>query len=278
MMANISVLIKGEKNFVLDENDLRIMILNSIRVAKNTFGREYGKIVIAVDSGNYWRRDLFPYYKHARKKARAASLIDWNAIHTSFKKIKQEINEHFPYRFIEVDRAEADDVIATLVFEYGVDIVTDISEKILIYSGDKDFIQLHTYANVKQYDAPRKRWIENNDPETFLKEHIIRGDVGDGIPNIFSPDNCFVIGQRQTPVSTKKLDVMVKQKEITFESRIYERNYQRNVELIDLSKIPHEIKNNIIKKFESQKSKPKKIINYFMKNELPTLINYISEF
>jgi hypothetical protein len=247
------------------------MILNSIRSYKTKFGSEYGEIIIACDNTNYWRKKAFPYYKANRKKNRSESEMDWKAIFECLNKIRSELKEYFPYRVIDVESAEADDIIGTLAREF--------NDNILILSGDKDFIQLHSFGNVKQYDPVRKKWIKHENPERYLEEHILKGDSGDGVPNVLSPDNCFVIGERQKPLTQKKIDSFIELGiEGKFDHPIY-KNYRRNKYLIDLGSIPIEIKDKIIDQYNSQTNKDKsKLMNYFINNKLKNLMENIGDF
>lgn len=277
MLSNLMSQLGNHTNAQVEENMFRHMVLNAIRSYKQKFGSEYGEMIIACDNTNYWRKKIFPYYKANRKKAIAASEMNWKDIFECMNKIRAELKEFFPYRVIDVDSAEADDIIGTLVFEFGLNINT--GEKILILSGDKDFIQLHTYANVKQFDPVRKKWITNDQPETYLKEHIMKGDASDGIPNILSSDNCFVVGERQRPLTKKKIDIYLKMNPLNFGNTVIERNYSRNAQLIDLNNIPKEIKEKVMEQYKNQEGRDRsKLINYFMVHKLKNLTEYISEF
>lgn len=275
MLSNIMVQIGNHTNAQLDENMVRHMVLNSIRMYKTKFGPEYGEVIIACDATNYWRRTLFPYYKANRKKSQAASELDWKAIFECLNKIRDELLTVFPYRVIRVDTAEADDIIGTLAKEFG-----NTSEKILIISGDKDFQQLQTYMNVKQYNPVLKKFITCNDPSKFLKEHIIKGDSGDGIPNFLSDDNCLVVGTRQKPVTQKKLDEYLKKNPEEFCQTLTQlRNYKRNQQLIDLSKIPETVMESIMVEYNAQANKKApELMNYFIQHKLKNLMEHINEY
>jgi hypothetical protein len=277
MISNLLMQIGKHTNASLEENMVRHMVLNSLRSYNSKFRDEYGEMIIACDNKNYWRKKLFPYYKANRKKNIEKSELDWNSIFETMNKIREELKNFFPYRVINIESAEADDVIATLVSEFGSPLNT--GEKILIVSGDKDFIQLHTYSNVKQYDPVRKKQIHHNDPALYLKEHIMRGDAGDGVPNFLSQDDCFVVGIRQTPITSKKLvEWVTKNPEEFCDSRML-RNYSRNKQLIDLSMIPVEIKEKVMNEYYKQSNKDKKdLFNYFVKNKLKNLIEHIGDF
>lgn len=252
------------------------MVLNSLRSYRKKFSEEYGELVIACDNSNYWRKQIFPYYKANRKKSIENSELNWKSIFECMNKIRAELKEFFPYRVIEIESAEADDIIGILVTEFGSSLNT--GEKILILSGDKDFIQLHKFANVKQYDPTRKKWISHDDPSKFLKEHIMKGDAGDGVPNILSSDNCFVVGERQRPLTAKKIEKFMEIDPTKLDTAVA-RNYFRNAQLIDLSYTPEEIREKVMKEYNSQNNRDRsKLINYFIANKLKNLTEYISEF
>jgi hypothetical protein len=275
MISNMMVQIGNHKNMEIDENMLRHMILNTLRSNRMKFKDEFGELVICCDDKNYWRRNQFPYYKANRKKARTESELDWSAIFTALNKIRDEIKTFFPYRVIQIETAEADDIIGTIVHHEGVEL-NNGAEQILVLSGDKDYIQLHKYANVKQYDPTRKRWITHSSPEKYLYEHIIKGDTGDGVPNILSPDNCLVVGERQRPITKKRLeeweDINNMQDEV-------KRNYLRNKALIDLSQVPANIKEAVMNEWLPDCNADRsQLLNYFIKNKLKNLMEVISEF
>jgi len=275
MIANLMAQLGSHQNAKLDEDLLRHMILNGLRNIRKKFAEDYGEMVIASDSIS-WRRQVFPYYKASRRKNREASDTDWNLIFESFAKVRDELKEHFPYRVIHIEGAEADDIIGVLGHKYGVEFGN--AEKIMIVSGDKDFKQLQCYTNVEQYDPTRKRMLTCSDAEAFLREHIIRGDAGDGIPNILSKDDCFVTGTRQGVISQKRLDYFMT---TPFEQLKPEeqRNWRRNELLIALNKVPEELKQKIISEYDSQSGKDRsKLFNYFIKHKLKFLMENISEF
>lgn len=282
MLSNLMMQIGNHTNSQVEESMLRHMVLNSIRSYKIKFKDEYGDLVIACDNTNYWRRKLFPYYKANRKKNIEKSELNWKDIFKCMNKIRAELKEFFPYRVIDIESAEADDVIGTLCMEYGVTeefLAHEDVEKILILSGDKDFMQLQRFKNVTQYDPVQKKYKKCADPVSFLKEHIIRGDSGDGIPNFLSTDNCLVVGDRQKPVMAKKLTEWLKQEPEAFCNESMMRNYKRNEQLIDLTNIPNDIYQRVIEAYESQRNKKKgDLLNYFMVHKLKNLTENIGDF
>ena len=255
----------------LDEEMVRHMILNSVRLYRSMFNEKYGEVVITYDSKNCWRRDVFPQYKAGRRKGRESDNKDWDKIFGLLNDIKSEVNEFLPYKVVETYSAEADDIIAVLCKKYQ-------DEKIMIVSGDKDFIQLHKYPNVKQYSPILKKMVNGHNPDTYIKEHILKGDTSDGVPNVLSQDNTFVDGIRQRPLGRKKIETWL---DIHIDDLPDEvkRNYQRNEKLIDLSKIPNELESEIITEFhEAPFGDRSKLLNYFIKSRLKNLTETIGEF
>ena len=274
MISNLMVQFGNHTNTELEEDLLRHMILNSIRSYNQKFKNEYGEMIIACDAGNNWRREIFPYYKANRRKNREKSELNWTQIFETLNKVRDELKEYFPYRVIQIDGAEADDIIGTLVDKFG-----NTSEKILIMSGDKDFVQLQRYMNVKQYDPVQKKWRTTNDPDRFVKEHIMRGDTGDGVPNFLSADNTFVVGARQKPISQKKMDAWINLDPREFCDDNMLRGYLRNQQLVDLNFIPEKLRTQIVSEFEAQAGKDRgKLFNYFIEKRLKNLIESINEF
>ena len=276
MLSNLLMQLGNHTNAQLEENMVRHMILNSIRSYRQKFSDEYGELIIACDNTNYWRKQIFPYYKANRKKNIESSELDWKSLFECLNKIRAELKEYFPYRVIDVESAEADDIISTLVSKFGSELNT--GEKILILSGDKDFIQLHIYSNVKQYDPTRKKWVCHDDPERYLHEHILKGDAGDGVPNVLSPDNVFVVGDRQRPLTAKKME-RIMGTELEEMDTTTARNYSRNARLIDLSFTPDYIRQKVMEQYEAQSNRDRsKLLNYFIANKLKNLTEHLSEF
>jgi len=272
MIANFMAQVGNHAGSTFDEGLFRHMVLNSIRSFKTKFSINFGELIIACDDKRTWRREIFPYYKANRKKAREESDIDWNAIFNSLNKIKLEIKEYFSYRVIQVEGAEADDIIGTLVNSF--------DDRILILSGDKDFKQLQKYPRVEQFDPVRKKSYLETEPEKQLKELIIKGDTGDGIPNVLSSSNSLVDGIRQKKIMKKKLDIWLGMSfdELEKDAEIGE-NFKRNRQLIDLSYTPVELANLIIEEFNKEANKTRdKMFNYMINNKMSLLIEHINEF
>ena len=265
----------------LDINLVRHITLNNLRFYRSKFKEECGELVICCDSRHYWRRDYFPNYKANRKKDRAATGHDWDLICDPLNGIRDELKAHFPYKVVDVYGAEADDIIAVLVRERADD-------KNIIISSDKDFIQLHS-DNVSQYSPVTKKIVNGKEPVAYLREHILRGDRSDGIPNILSPDDTFTESKRQKPMrKTTIVTIMEAMTEYKPEllyhlakcpEDTWRRNYRRNETLIDLSKIPNEVLINIVEEYDSVlTAKRSELFNYFVEKKLTDLIDRLGEY
>lgn len=270
----ISNIVGSLKSDEINEDLIRHMVLNTIRTYNRQFRAGYGKIVIACDNRHYWRRDRFPLYKAHRKKAREVSKLDWHMIFDTLEKVREEIIQNMPYVVLNIDGAEADDVIGVLAREF------HDQQKILVVSSDKDFMQLQKYSGVEQYSPFHKKFLRIDDAPAFLKEHIICGDADDGIPNIRSHDSVFLEeGVRQKPIRKVKLQEWVQQSPNEFCDIEMMRNYIRNRELIDFDFIPEEIRDAILESYDAARPHPKtKMFNYFIEKGLKLLMNEINDF
>ena len=271
-LASMMMHLHMSKSKEIDENMVRHMILNSLRMYRTKYSSEYGELVLCYDSKHYWRRDYFPEYKFSRRKGREKSDLDWNAIFSCLNQIKDELRNNMPYKFIEIYGAEADDVIGVLCSEY--------SEEIMIISGDKDFIQLQKFPNVKQFSPITKKTVNGENPGAYLKEHIFKGDTSDGVPNVLSPDNTFTDGLRQKPLAKKKIASWMEHNfEDVAPNDEVKRNYQRNRKLIDLTYTPEELSSEIINTYkEAPYGDRSKLLNYFIQKRLRNLTESIGEF
>jgi len=261
-----------------DEALIRHLILNSLRMYNVKHREEYGRMIVCGDGGS-WRKDYYPEYKASRKKSRDSDGKDWESIFNTFTKVRNEISENLPFDVVHEYGVEADDIIATLVQqtqEFGK------HEPVMIISADKDFIQLHKHANVKQFSPLTRKMITHEDPIAYLQEHIFRGDSGDGVPNVLSDDDTFVDDdKKQTPLSKKKIEAWVEgysNLQDVMPTQAY-RNYQRNKKVIDLEEIPEEVTAKILDKYNAIKSTPNmKVLNYLIVNRLNNLVESVGDF
>ena len=259
---------KGETE--VDIKRLRHLLLNSLSKYRRQYVNEFGELVICCDGSLSWRKDVFPNYKMGRRTDREESPLNWNQIFGCFEQLKKELRETFPYKVLQINRAEADDIIGTLVMERKFS-----SPKTMIISSDKDFIQLQRYHDVFQYSPVAKKLLNGVDPEEYLREHILRGDKSDGIPNVLSDDDCIVSGIRQVPM-TKKL--IKSWKHIPMPEEHKER-FERNTTLVDLRYTPYDLQKEILEQFDAKELGSRdKIPAYFTEHGLETLTKKIGDF
>ena len=265
----------GRGNPVVEEDLLRHTILNSIRMFRNQFAKDYGEMVICCDDKNNWRKKVFPEYKANRRKNRENDITDWKTLFELLHEMREDLNKYFPYKVMHIDSAEADDIIGVLVEErQGME-----CSPTLILSSDKDFIQLQKFDKVKQWSPLQKKFIVG-DPAESLYDKTIRGDTGDGVPNILSSDDTLITeGKRQTPVTKKKMELWRGKKPEEFCNEAMLRNYHRNKTMVDLRETPESIRINIVNQYDNQEAGDRsQLLNYFVDKRLKNLMEVIDEF
>ena len=261
---------------VVEEDLLRHTILNSIRMFRNQFTKDYGEMVICCDDKNNWRKEVFPEYKANRRKNRENDITDWKTLFELLHEMREDLTKYFPYKVMHVDSAEADDIIGVLIEKLAQD---DRLPPTLILSSDKDFIQLQKFDKVKQWSPLQKKFIVG-DPVESLYDKTIRGDTGDGVPNILSSDDTLITeGKRQTPVTKKKMELWRGKKPEEFCNEAMLRNYHRNKTMVDLRETPESIRINIVNQYDNQEAGDRsQLLNYFVDKRLKNLMEVIDEF
>lgn len=284
MHAAIAVDLNMNKGIRTDIGYLRHLIFEQLKSYHKKFSNRYGEMIICLDShtGN-WRRDYFSLYKAGRAKARAESGIDWKSIFKDMEQIISDLKEYFPYKVIRVPELEADDVIAILTMK-----AEDITEKnlfddmkwpVLIISNDKDFKQLHKYKYVKQYIPRSGNIIKELDPEFYLINQILHGDAVDGIPNIKSDEDTFMVyGKRQTAIRSKFVKQFLEEG-ISCLTDFEKQRFETNKKMISFEEIPEKYNDLVLSEINKPINKNKfKLMQYFAENKLNQLIEQIEEF
>ena len=153
---------------------------SSLLNTRMLFIQKYGELVLTTEGRDLWRKKFYSDYKAQRKKVRDESEINFPEFFKVVDKLNDFIDKSTPIRLVSEPAAEGDDIIAVLAKEY------HLNQPILIDSVDHDFIQLLAYPNVTLRN-PMKKTFTPAPPciETFKLEHIICGDKGDNVPNIF---------------------------------------------------------------------------------------------
>ena len=265
-----SFMAMGKGSIVVEEDLLRHTVLNTIRQYKQIHRHvDHGGFIICCDSPKNWRKESFPEYKANRKKKRETDTTDWTSLFEFLHQMIDDLREYFPYKVVKVEGAEADDIIAVLTQE-------EMKNPTTIISSDKDFIQLQKYEGVQQWSPLTKDWVKG-DPEASLWEKLVKGDAGDGVPNILSSDDTFIVeGKRQRPISKKKME-MWKEDRSSWTDEMH-RNFNRNEMMVDLEKTPESIRINIINQFREQVPPHGRLMEYFTEKRLKNLMEHIEEF
>ena len=277
--------LKGTESEV--KNLIRHVTLSTIKSYKKKYGKEYGEIVICCDGRKYWRKEFFANYKGMRKSNREKSDLDWGLIFDTLNEMRQDIAQHFPWKVMHIDRAEADDIIAVLtkhlqeneLIQQGL---IEEPQKILILSSDKDFKQLQLYDTVKQWSPMQKKYVTATQREIieYKIEHIVKGDAGDGVPNILSKDDVFMNAERQKPVSAKRLQEFFDNGFTACRNDEERRNWHRNSTLVDFQHIPEDVSKMILDSYISNKPTGDKmtVMNYLMENRCRLLLDELEDF
>ncbi|QHJ78854.1 MAG: hypothetical protein [Caudoviricetes sp.] len=262
---------------------MRHVALNSIRHNVLKFKKRYPVVVIARDNSvnGYWRRDLAYYYKKHRKikhqEEKDEGGWDWNNIYTCMNTVFAEIRDNFPYICIDIDKAEADDIIGVLSRHMGP--VRDV----LVVSSDGDFTQLHQYG-IRQWSPMMKKWVKckHGSPRRDLLMKIIAGDGKDTIANIKSKSDYFLTretGDRAPNITKKYLAPLLEAKdpkELLSGTEL--ERFIENEKLLDLTLIPDNIEKEILRQFEITPAPRGRIYKYLVKNRMVKLLNNVSEF
>lgn len=270
------------------KNLIRHVTLSTIKGYKKKYGKEYGQLVLATDGRNYWRKEVFEHYKAARKKNREKSDLDWKLIFDTLSEMRDDLIKYFPYKVVNVKRAEADDIIAVLT-KYVQDNeliqegLMEEPQKILILSSDKDFKQLQLYGNVKQWSPMLKKYVTANKQEIteFKVEHIVKGDSGDGIPNILSPDDIFLQdGVRQKAITAARLAEFIEKGKDACRNDIERRNWDRNEQLVLFDHIPADVETEIIEAYKASVPVNDRmgIMNYLIEKRCRLLLDELEDF
>lgn len=257
----------------VDLSLLRHISLNNILNLKEKLKKYSEEIVLCLDGRHYWRKEVFPYYKQSRSKNRETSKFDWTSFFENFNQLKKEFSENLPYKVIEVPGAEADDLISVLCIEFHK------QKDIVIVSSDKDFLQLqmNVSTNIQQYSPYHKKFLRPDHNGYNLFEHIVRGDTDDGIGNIFSDDDVFVVpGKRNKPISAVNMEKWsqfgINHPEAFCNSLEDLERFRRNQRLIDLTKIPENIVNNINEAYLNTKTHGENVFSYLVKNQMKRIL------
>ena len=191
---------------------------------------EPNQVFICFDSPTIWRKSFYPEYKATRKAARdkQKDIIDWKEFFNFLSEFKVEIREIFPFYCLEQEGLEADDVIAYLTRN-------NPDKNKTIVTSDGDYVQLLRFKNTSIYDPLKDKMVTGVNPVLELEKKILTGDKSDNVPPI-KPR----LGEKTAEklISSGQIDLMLEEKTSTGEYVELRKNYDRNKKLVDLTKTP----------------------------------------
>ena len=270
-------------------NIIRHAFLTTLKGYKQKFMGEYGsELVLLADGDSYWRKDIFPEYKFSRKKQREDSDMPWDKVNECKKILLEEMKKYSPYRILIHPKAEADDLFAILVRYVAAKRVDETalfdaeSERVIMCASDGDLKQLHS-KTVRQHSPMTKTFVtlDGVKPEAFLREKILTGDSGDGIPNVFSSKTCFVEKVRQTPCTQKKMAPILESAVLedgTHDEFVRDR-ITLNRTLVDFNEIPEYIITEVLELYSKpHRGNKESLFRYLSKNRCSMLLDEIDKF
>lgn len=254
---------------------LRHISLNNILSYRKKFKAKIEEMVICCDGRDYWRKGVFPLYKQNRKKDHDKSDFNWDKFFEDFNQIKTEIKTELPFNVVEVYGCEADDVIAVLSKQQ-----CPHQDRIIIISSDKDLIQIqeNTCPKVEQWSPFHKKFISPKTNSYSLFEHVVRGDGGDGIPNILSDDDVFMDDKKRSkPIRASSVMQWLERGGMSYpesfcSSREMLDRFNRNMNLIDLRQIPECFVKKIIEEYENFQKPTANVFGYLTKHKLKKIL------
>lgn len=237
---------ESEKGFPEWQYDIKMEILDIIQ----RFNPDH--LTLACDGHNLWRKKIFPAYKENRKAGRAEIPIDWDMFGKVRDILLAEFEKHVPVRTILLDGVEADDIVATLTEKLHE------TQEIIALTNDKDWHQLFKYPNYrvfKLFDLTPNAYYNRSpegrievtgvDPVRLIQMKILTGDTSDNIPNL------------KPRLGEKTAEKII----ASCEGNIYEycraenllEAFERNQRLINLDRVPQDIKDTIWDSYNSKK-------------------------
>ena len=149
------------------------------------------RVILVFDGhgGSTNKRYLYPEYKANRK---ITKISNWDAFDNQEEESESITNQIvrlvsylkcLPVDLLVIDKIEADDVIGHLT--------RDLPEKVVIYSSDKDYLQLVS-DRVTVFSPIKKKFYTPKavkeefglPPQNFLTQKILLGDTSDNVPGV----------------------------------------------------------------------------------------------
>lgn len=248
------------------------------------------KVILCLEDIS-WRKKVFPYYKAKRATTRKIDTFDWKSFYDMSNDFRvNELDKYSPFITMKCYECEGDDIIATLGIGLS-EMYPD--DEVIIYSSDKDFIQLLSRPNIKIYSPSKKMYVSSTNPKNDLLQLILTGDSADGIPNVYNRDDAYVNPEKDENGKTKRMKSLgeVTARKAIVENKIFssivktpeiQKNFDRNKMLIDLEMIPKEVKNRIKEEYKkqlklSETKSPAELQRYFAREGLGNVAASLSK-
>lgn len=253
----------GAKEVNADTGDinydmLEYLVFNSI--SSLLFKERVNEVILALDSKS-WRKLIYPNYKADRKKKKEESKINWDEFHNWKHNFLDEVKNNLPFKVLYINKAEADDIIGTLV-------LNDRLKDCVIVSMDSDYLQLCNKCRI--YNPIKKEYRTPVNPEKFLFEAAVLGQKKDYISNSRTPLD-WPDWKKRPPFGEKGLEKLLLNNELDsfldteisyffkneetqeeYSSTILPRKlYELNLKLIDLKCTPNVIKDAILNQYDT---------------------------
>jgi len=186
-----------------------------------------------------WRNTEIDDYKQGRQDLTIKNNFKPIFKHTYNKLIPNWAKENENIIEIKEDKIEADDIIAiTAMF---VKSNTKFSyEKIIVVSGDEDFLQLgDSDVYFAHYKKKKLFQLTLEEAKQKLHEKIVKGDSSDNIPSIFKNKKISKVDKQKYIESKKELQKYLE------ENSDIKKIYTRNEKVIDFNFIPKKYKTKL---------------------------------
>lgn len=227
------------------------------------------EVVLAIDDSKSWRKLYWSRYKESRKTQRDKSEVDWNFYHSKLQELINDIQENLPFKVLQVNNCEGDDIIAVLCKE--------VPNNYVIISVDEDFLQLYG-DNVAIYNPHHKKqcYVTCEDTRQFIIKKCLTGQAKDGIFNIKTPLDWPVDKRKPGFGEVAATKVMNEGYEKWLKDNGLEERFKVNQTLMDFDMIPKAISTSILNTYNSYKlPDPDKIYPFFAKNKFNTYLDDI---
>ena len=242
------------QDFAYVKNTLITSILDLKRILSGS-GVQVDVIILMDQKDpehNYWRNYIMKEYKGTRSKWSCP--IPKDIFNKQMQVMKDDVKKHFPWKIVKVTGAEADDSVGVLTRRLN-DAVN------VVISTDSDLQQV-LVNDMNYIYEPRKNIIIDHTADTkydlFVK--FIKGDAGDGIPNIFSDEDTLITqGKRQKAVKKTLVNEMYEEYQNNGFKSVKDKyewtdvittRFVHNRKMIDLKMIPEDIVNSINKEYD----------------------------